>query len=54
MIPKADAAYLEFQKHISKYSKSQSTVHITQWKLLLSAPTQNSVGLLCIRWTQCR
>ena len=29
MVPKADAAYLEFQTHTSRYSNSQSTVHIT-------------------------
>jgi len=46
MVSKADAAHLEFQKHVSWYSSTQSTVHITRWQLLLSAPTQN------IRWTQ--
>jgi len=31
MVPKADAAYLEFRTHTSRYSDSQSTVHITRW-----------------------
>jgi hypothetical protein len=36
MLPKADEAYLKFQKHVIRYSNSQSTVHITRWQLLLS------------------
>ena len=28
MVPKADAAYLEFQSHICRYSNPKSTVHI--------------------------
>ena len=40
LYPKADTAYLDFQTHISRYSNYQSTVHITRWQLLLSAPLQ--------------
>ena len=29
ILPKADATYLEFQKHTNRYSNTQSTVHIT-------------------------
>ena len=46
---KADGGYLEFQKHISRYSKSLSTIHFTLWQLLLTAPIQNTLGLLYIR-----
>jgi len=53
MIPKADEVYLEFQKHINRYSNSQSTVHITHWQLLLSYSTQNTVGLFYIQCTKC-
>ena len=54
MLLKPDAAYLEFQKHISWYSNTQCTVHITRWQFLLSAPTQNTAVLLCFRRTQSR
>ena len=39
-VPTGDAAYLEFQIHISRDSNPQSTVHITRWQLLLSTPTR--------------
>ena len=49
MITKADEAHLEFQKHVIRYSNTQSTVHITRGQLLLSAPPLNNFGVLYLR-----
>ena len=42
MVPKEDAAYLEFQTHTSGYSISQSTVHVTRDNYCSPLPHKHS------------